>query len=81
MFANSNCQHADNKTQKQPTFRNQTSKIESMNPLKRNEDGTLYYELTERFTILGHEFNTEKTQSILYIPYQIAQVFTSEGTI
>ena len=48
--------------------------------MKRNQDGSLYHELTNKFTVLGHLFKDPKTESILYLPYEKVMIFTDKTT-
>lgn len=49
--------------------------------MKRNSDGSLYYESTYIYTVIGHRFDTESSESILYLPYEKVKLFTNSGTV
>lgn len=37
--------------------------------------------MTDRYAVLGHPFITESTESILYLPYQVVNLYTGAGAV
>ncbi|MBP6979045.1 MAG: hypothetical protein PHD61_11415 [Bacteroidales bacterium] len=70
-----------------PPSNNKQSKYNSINDsiktknMKRNSDGSLYYESTNIYTVIGHVFDTKFSESILYLPYEKVKLFTNAGTV